>query len=243
MKLRSTRAAILGVVALTAFARSTPGQKIVERPSSPAGNIFEAAGVVSQLGCRAREIDMQIAAAGSTVRLHAHAGDFRVVMASRPANFRICTSLKGLHAEVQYTPEESNIQRGTLLWLRVESPDERAYDPRPASATSKPGAPMENLGSKGDPTETQTAEGKVTDVVCTGNEMKVTIASGNTPLTLYARDYKRVVYDDDAAFETHDYEPCTNLKGHRATITYVVVLDKPYAGIIQSVEVGQQDGR
>jgi hypothetical protein len=239
MNLRSTRAAILGVVALTAFARSTPGQKIVERPSSPAGNIFEAAGVVSQLGCRAREVDMQIAAAGSTVRLHAQAGNFRVVMASRPANFRICTSLKGLHAEVQYTPEESNIQKGTLLWLRVESPDERAYDPRPASPASKPGEPLENLGSKGDPTETQTAEGKVTDVVCTGNEMKVTIASGNTPLTLYARDYKRVVYDDDAAFETRDYEPCANLKGHRASITYVVVLDKPYSGIIQSVEVGQ----
>jgi hypothetical protein len=243
MNLRSTRAAILGVVALMTFARATPGQKIVERPSSPAGNIFEAAGVVSQLSCRAREVEIQVKAAASTVRLLGHLGGFKVVMASRPANFRICTSLKGLHAEVQYTPEESNIQKGTLLWLRVESPDERAYDPRPASATSKPGAPMENLGSRGDPTETQTAEGNVTEVVCTGNEMKVTIASGNTPLTLYARDYKRVVYDDDAAFETHDYDPCANLKGHRASITYVVVQDKPYSGIIQSIEVGQLAGR
>jgi len=239
MNLRSIRAAIFGVLVLIAGARLTQGQKIPDARPAPASGAFEAAGTVKQLSCRAREVELQVAAATSTVRLHGHAGDFRVVMQSRPANFRLCTSLKGLHVEVRYTLDDSNNEKGTIHWLRVGSPDEPAADPHSITPGEKAGAPMDNLGSKGDPTETQTAEGNVTDVVCTGNEMKVTIAAGNAPLILHTRDYRRVVYDDESAFETPDFEACTKLKGHRASFTYVVVPGKSYSGEIQSIEVGQ----
>jgi len=86
----------------------------------------------------------------------------------------------------------------------------------------------------------RTAEGNVTKVVCNGNEMIVSImVQGNRELTFHARDYKRVNYDQDVAFATRDFEACTQLEGHTASIDYVVVSGRQYEGEIQSMEVEQ----
>jgi len=84
------------------------------------------------------------------------------------------------------------------------------------------------------------AEGSITKVSCSGNEMIVGITTrDNRNLTLHARDYKRVNYDQDVAFATRDFEACTQLEGHTASIDYLVVPGKRYDGEIQNVEVEQ----
>jgi len=83
-----------------------------------------------------------------------------------------------------------------------------------------------------------TAEGRVTDVTCTGNEMLVKISAANRPFTLHARNYSRLTYDDDrAAFENRDFPACTQLKGRTASIEFIVVANKPYDGEMQTVEI------
>jgi tetratricopeptide (TPR) repeat protein len=92
--------------------------------------------------------------------------------------------------------------------------------------------------SDDDLSNAKTAEGSVTRVICTGNEMIVSImAQGNRQLTLHARDYTRVSYDQDVAFATRDFQPCTLLEGHTASIDYLVVPGRRFDGEIQSVEV------
>lgn len=84
------------------------------------------------------------------------------------------------------------------------------------------------------------AEGSVTKVSCSGNEMIVGITTrDNHNLTLHARDYKRVNYDQDVAFATRDFEACTQLEGHTASIDYLVVSGRRYDGEIQNIEVEQ----
>ncbi|HWY26420.1 MAG TPA: DUF1570 domain-containing protein [Candidatus Angelobacter sp.] len=84
------------------------------------------------------------------------------------------------------------------------------------------------------------AEGSVTKVSCSGNEMIVGITTrDNRNLTLHARDYKRVNYDQDVAFATRDFEACTQLEGHTASIDYLVVSGRRYDGEIQNIEVEQ----
>jgi tetratricopeptide (TPR) repeat protein len=84
------------------------------------------------------------------------------------------------------------------------------------------------------------AEGSVTKVSCNGNEMIVGITTrDNRNLTLHARDYKRVNYDQDVAFATRDFEACTQLEGHTASIDYLVVSGRRYDGEIQNIEVEQ----
>jgi hypothetical protein len=61
----------------------------------------------------------------------------------------------------------------------------------------------------------------------------------NRNLTLHARDYKRVNYDQDVAFATRDFEACTQLEGHTASIDYLVVSGRRYDGEIQNIEVEQ----
>ena len=90
-----------------------------------------------------------------------------------------------------------------------------------------------------DPTVTPTADGAVTEVTCTGNEMLVKLQSGDRLLALHARDYTRINFDQDVGFDTKDFQPCAQLKGRTASITYTLVNDKPYNGEIQSIEVAR----
>jgi hypothetical protein len=55
--------------------------------------------------------------------------------------------------------------------------------------------------------------------------------------SLHARDVSRVPVEEDVAFDSGDFQICTQLQGHRAKITFVVADGKTYDGEIQSVEV------
>jgi hypothetical protein len=88
----------------------------------------------------------------------------------------------------------------------------------------------------GDPMTTS-AEGNVTQVLCNANELTVNLDAGEGSFVLHARDVTRVQFEQDVAFDAGDFQPCTQLKGRAAKITFVVVDGKTYDGEIQSVEV------
>ena len=125
--------------------------------------------------------------------------------------------------------------------------DSRRNQP-PVNASSRgtrgstPESARGNLSSSdgGGSSNARTVEGSITKVSCSGNEMTVRITTPeNREFTLHARDYKRVTYDQDVAFDTRDFEACTQLEGHAASIDYRLVRGRGYDGEIESVEVEQ----
>jgi hypothetical protein len=81
------------------------------------------------------------------------------------------------------------------------------------------------------------AEGNVTQVLCSGHELTLNLDAGDGVYILHARDATRVPFEQDVAFDAGNFEPCTQLKGREAKITFVTVEGKTYDGEIQSVEV------
>jgi len=65
----------------------------------------------------------------------------------------------------------------------------------------------------------------------------VKLDTGDSSFTLHARDATRVPIEQDVAFDSGDFQICTQLQGHSAKITFVVADGKTYNGEIQSVEV------
>lgn len=99
----------------------------------------------------------------------------------------------------------------------------RSFLPRPASKTT-------------DHTKIE-AEGKVSDVSCTGVELLLRIEARNGKFRLHARDYTRVDISEDVPFQAGEFQPCTELNGKTALITFVTVERKKYDGEIQGIEV------
>jgi hypothetical protein len=81
------------------------------------------------------------------------------------------------------------------------------------------------------------AEGEVSDVTCSGAEMRLKITARNGTFRLHARDYTRVDISEDVPFQAGEFKPCTELEEQTAKITFVTVERKSYDGEIQSIEV------
>src|ERR1700683_2063398 len=77
------------------------------------------------------------------------------------------------------------------------------------------------------------AEGGISDVTCSGVEMRLKIAARNGAFRLHARDYTRVDISEDVPFQAGEFKPCTELDGKTAKITFVTVERKRYDGEIQ----------
>jgi tetratricopeptide (TPR) repeat protein len=91
--------------------------------------------------------------------------------------------------------------------------------------------------SRAEPTVSTKIEGKVKEVVCDGKEMKITLTVREVDFDLHARDYSRVSFSEGTPFESGKFDPCTQLSGHDAEFTFIMVENKPYDGEIQSVEI------
>src|ERR1700733_1543165 len=87
------------------------------------------------------------------------------------------------------------------------------------------------------------AEGGVSDVTCSGVEMRLKIAARNGTFRLHARDYTRVDISEDVPFQAGEFKPCTELDGKTAKITFITVEHKSYDGEIQSIEVESEHRR
>jgi hypothetical protein len=87
------------------------------------------------------------------------------------------------------------------------------------------------------------AEGAISDVSCSGVEMRLKIAAPNGTFRLHARDYTRVDISEDVPFQAGEFKPCTELDGKTAKISFVTVEHKSYDGEIQSIEVESEERR
>jgi tetratricopeptide (TPR) repeat protein len=202
-------------------------------------NSREVTGIVAQESC-VGGLKVQLTTTTDTLTLRLQAGAPSAIhMMSKPAaNFDICTSLKGTRVTARYVPDEPNKNSGTIQRLTILDVDApaRAKSSRPADART----PLRvEPGEKRAATVNATISGKVTAVSCDGNEMKLTLAVRESEFDLHARDYTRVHFEQSVPFDTGQFQPCTQLRDHDATVEYIVTEKENYDGEIQSVEVGK----
>jgi hypothetical protein len=134
---------------------------------------------------------------------------------------------------VGYRPDDAKGNSGSLESLTV-----LAGADNDDSGTENPaGARRLGLGSGHSDPVTTSAEGSVTQVVCNENELTLHLDAGEGSFILHARDATRVQFEQDVAFDAGNFQPCSQLNGHAAKITFVVVDGKTYDGEIQGVEV------
>jgi tetratricopeptide (TPR) repeat protein len=105
-----------------------------------------------------------------------------------------------------------------------EPPAENTRSPQPSAA---------------EPAVSTQIAGKVKSVACEGREMKITVAVRDVDFDLHARDYSRISFNEGTPFESGKFDPCTQLLGRQAGVTFTMVENKPYDGEIQSVEIAQ----
>jgi tetratricopeptide (TPR) repeat protein len=155
----------------------------------------------------------------------------------------------GMHARALATDAEGRALADQFLSYLAQVRDYESRRQQPSAEInprgtrpSEPATARNNFSTSddGDTSNDKNAEGSVTKVTCNGSEMIVRITTrDDRELTLHARDYRRVNYDQDVAFATRDFEACTQLEGHTASIGYRVTRGKGYDGEIENVEVEQ----
>ncbi|MGB8839174.1 MAG: tetratricopeptide repeat protein, partial [Candidatus Acidiferrales bacterium] len=207
-------------------AAETHEQPAAEAP--PSGNLREATGLVTSLSCM-NGLRVKLETAGGSLTLQLNAGtQLRIQMALKPTGpFNPCTALKGQRVKVEYEAKDANAKTGALQSVMVLGPAGSDADGAPELAGAR------RLGG-GDTTRQETvttsAEGTATQVTCAGSEMVVKLDAGEASFTLHARDASRVPVEQDVAFDSGDFQICSQLQGHSAKITFVVVDGKTYYG-------------
>ena len=210
----------------------TPTRANLRKPDDAA----QVTGTVAQVNCADRwQFDLDTPSG----KLHLHESPTARVKilssAGEPIMGMPCDSLKGVRVIARYKATDSTIE---TLELLGSDPSATAGPLRgsPAAASPAPGA--SNPAVKGLAGDQVTAEGKVTDVTCTGNEILIKVSVRDGQLWLHGRDYTRLTYDDDrTAVEKQDFPACTDLKGRTASIMYVVMEHRAYDGELQSIEI------
>ena len=203
----------------------------------------EVTGAVAQESC-ASGLKLQVIAPTGTVMLRLQTGSPNAIrVMSRPsATFDICTSLKGERVTARYVPDAAKADSGTIQQLTVLAADSSPSAQSPKSNNKGAGAkvPLAVAAPKNRaPTVTVTLEGKVTAVTCNGNELVMTLVVRETEFELHAHDYTRVQFEEAVPFESGQFNPCTQMKDHEASVDYVVTDKEKYDGEIQAVEVGK----
>jgi tetratricopeptide (TPR) repeat protein len=190
------------------------------------------AGVVSQVSC-AGGLKIQLDTPEGLRTFRTEPGTpFRITAPTRAqANINPCTSLKGLRVAVQFTPDDSKGMTGTMHQIQI-LPPEGSSNSSSLSNSLRKQPPL-----KGPPTVTTTTEGTVKTAQCSGKDLRVTISVRDVDFNLRARDYTRIEIQEDVAFQAGNFDPCTQLSGKDAKITYVMVEKKSYDGEIQAIEV------
>jgi tetratricopeptide (TPR) repeat protein len=198
------------------------------------GTLREATGTVTKLSCVAG-LKFELSSGEGMLTLHMKSGaNLRIQMTTPPSGpFNPCTALQGQRVKVSYHPDDAKGKAGTLESLIVLS----GTSDDASGATGTAGGRRLGVGSQHrDPVATS-AEGNVKQVACNGNELTLQLDAEDGLYTLHARDATRVQFEQDVAFDAGDFQPCTQLKGRQAKITFVEVDGTSYDGEIQGVEV------
>jgi tetratricopeptide (TPR) repeat protein len=199
-----------------------------------ASKVHEATGLVTDLSCM-NGLKMKVETAAGPLTLALTPGtQLRFRLTSKPSGpFNPCTALKGQRVSVEYESKDTNGKTGSLQSVTVLG----AADDEAGGASELPKARRLGGDAAGRETVTTSAEGDVEQVSCTGNEMLLKLDADEALFTLHARDSTRVPVEQDVTFDAGDFKLCSQLQGHSAKITFVVVDGKTYDGEIQSVEV------
>ena len=190
--------------------------------------------MVTKLSCMSG-LKLELDTSAGKLTLHIKPGtNLPIRLTARPTGpFNACTALQGQRVRVAYQPDDAKGKVGTLESLTVLSGAGGDASGAPDSEGGR------RLGVSPDHSTpvTISAEGIATHAQCDGNELTLRLSAGPNSLVLHARDATRVQFEQDVAFDTGDFQPCTQLNGRALKITFVVVSGKDYDGEIQEVEV------
>jgi hypothetical protein len=224
-------------LSVPAFASNLGGEAATQlgaqqRGAADEGVTSTATGFVSQVSC-AGGLKIQLDTPDGTRTLRRQPGTpFRITAPTRAQeNINPCTSLKGLRVSVQFVPDNQKGMTGTMERMQILPPEE------PGNAVLPSSQPHEAAPLKGPLMVTTTSEGIVKEVRCDGKELRITFAVRDVEFKLHARDSTRLEIEEEVAYQTKNYDPCTKLNGHNAIVTYVLVEKRSYDGEIQAIEV------
>ena len=215
-------------------AQTANGDAAKADSASDSGTPREATGMVTKLSCMSG-LKFELDTSAGKLTLHIKPGtNLPIRLTARPTGpFNACTALQGQRVRVAYQPDDAKGKVGTLESLTVLSGAGGDASGAPDSEGGR------RLGVSPDHSTpvTISAEGIATHAQCDGNELTLRLSAGPNSLVLHARDATRVQFEQDVAFDTGDFQPCTQLNGRALKITFVVVSGKDYDGEIQEVEV------
>ncbi|MGB7751890.1 MAG: DUF1570 domain-containing protein [Candidatus Acidiferrales bacterium] len=196
----------------------------------PAASLSEATGTVTKLSCM-NGLTFELDTGAGSLTLHAKPGaQYQIRLTTRPNGpFNPCTAIQGQRVKVEYHPVGSNGKMGDVESLTVLTAG--------VGDSSGGGARRLDVGAGHADPVTTSAEGNVTHVLCNGHELTLNLDAGEEKFILHARDATRVQFEQDVAFDAGNFQPCTQLQGHAAKITFEAVDGKTYDGEIQGVEV------
>jgi hypothetical protein len=223
------------------FAQTTPAGAENIRPLST--ETSRVIGYVTESACDGKSQRIDVKTSKGTLHLRAPASGAMPFEDPKdvPAGFNSCKSLKGQRVSIEFAPDDSR-EGGTITRLKLLPAGEvgsgegpiAAPIPKPVSST----APVANAAEALIPDAQMTAEGRVTEVICAGNDLIVKISTDKRQFTLHTRNYTRLNFDDDRrSFEDRDFPACTDLKGRTASIEFIVVEGKAYDGEMRNVEI------
>jgi hypothetical protein len=223
------------------YQATAAGGKSVEQgtasadPTASAADLSSVTGTVTKLSC-VRNLEIELKTAAGALHFHDQPGiHVKFIMTNPPPGFDPCKSLQDKRVTVQYKPDDRKGKHNTIYTLRIYAPGEAELPDapqKPAGVTLKP-----NLQEREHPTVSTADEGTVKSANCTGNELRLVFLDHDVELNLRARDYTRISIEEDVPFQTGQFNPCAQLSGHDAKITFILIEGKTYDGEIQSIEV------
>jgi tetratricopeptide (TPR) repeat protein len=125
----------------------------------------------------------------------------------------------------------------------AEEARQRAESEKQASEAQEESTPQSRGARKpGDSSPSRSGpvtpgEGRVVNVTCSGFAMDMTLEYLGDRFTLHAENYFKVEYLTTRWQPPPHFNPCEHLKGRQVNVEYRVVVGKPYAGEIVSLEV------
>lgn len=189
----------------------------VPATTTASGVTNDAQGTVANDSCT-DGIAFDIETDKGVLHLRGTRGGFAIVIngAAKP-NINPC-ELNGTQVEVQYSLDEGKTDSGVIRLLQFTTPGEGLSLP--------PGTAL--------------GDGEVSSVVCKENEMRLTLVlSSGKSVLLHSADYTKIRYLAGANSSLGDIEPCSELKGRAAKVTYSVTPGKPFAGEMRTIVVGK----
>jgi hypothetical protein len=188
-------------------------------------------------------MSLELETVSGTLRLTGQATPIESLFVNTENSALKCSQLAGQRATVQYLPggkEQLSGQLEKLLLIKetrlapAEAGDANAPGPSGMNAPiEKPVASNVRFRAGMD----IHVEGNVIEVTCTAYDLLLQIGTSGGIATLHSRDYRRVEYAEEVGFQSDDYKPCMQLKGHRADISVHTVAGKSYTGEIRSMEI------